>query len=99
MAFLNMPTRLHYSKFPILSKIHLGSTEKHYLHPTIIYLFYFKPIPHRNSFNAFVKRTDTDQAALASVYYVCACTFGISGPTLVHLTSKFFVLCTTVNFY
>ena len=51
------------------------------------------------SFNDFVKRADTDQAALGSVYYVCLWKYGISGPTLVHLTSKFFVLCINMKFY
>ena len=52
-------------------------------------------------FDTFAKRADPDQAALVRLYAArSGCGYMIRyGPTLVDLTSNFFVLCTDVNVY
>ena len=46
-------------------------------------------VPHRDAFNSFANRADPDQAALFAYGNVIR-----YDPTLVDLTSNFFVLCT-----
>ena len=50
-------------------------------------------------FNAFANKADQDQAALARVYSICLWKYDLSDPTLVDLTSNFFVLCTNMKVY
>ena len=51
------------------------------------------------TFNSLVNRADPDQATLIRVYSVSLENMAYSDPTLVDLTSTFFVLCTSMEVY
>ena len=70
-----------------------------HLHPIIVLILYLIETP----FNSFANRADPDQTALVRAVWSTLFAYGkliiYYGPTLVDLTSHFFVLCTNVIVY
>ena len=58
-----------------------------------------KSLPHREVCLRFANRAGPDKAALIRVYCVCLWKYDISDPTLVDLTSNFFVPFTNMKVY
>ena len=67
--------------------------------PIVLVCVYVKPLPHRYVCLRFAYRAGPDKAALIRDDCVCLWKYDTSDPTLVDLTSNFFVPYTNMKVY